>query len=337
MYAKIFDQILNSSLAENFMTRHVFMDLLVLSDKNGEVDMTHESIARRTNVPLEIVKQAIAELEAPDPRSRSTAEDGRRIVRLDAHRDWGWQITNYAKYREIRNEEARKEYRREWMRQSREHPVNTCEHPVNTCEQCEPIQIHKHKQKQIQTQKETAFAPPLADAHALQSEPEAKQTASTAKAKKPLSQKEPAIRDKSEKPKKQREPNPWWDAVCEHWEMNPVTPSELSRVGKIARDLKLKAPDDPEALPDTLNRRQAAYEEMFEGCAWTPEACMKHWDSLKAYIPAAEAWRRNLPTAEENLVLLKQFWEEDELEARRLNEYGKANGLTGAQIAFLSE
>jgi len=109
MFAKIFAQIFDSSLAEDWQTRHVFEDLLKLCDQNGVVDMTHEAIARRTNVPLEIIKHGITELEKPDTRSRNPANEGRRLVRLDEHRDWGWYVTNYAHYRQIASEDQRRE------------------------------------------------------------------------------------------------------------------------------------------------------------------------------------------------------------------------------------
>lgn len=100
MFAKVFSQILDSSLAEDYRVRFVFEDLLKLADKHGVVDMTPQSIARRTNVPIKIVKLGISELEKPDPTSRSPNAEGRRITRLDQHRDWGWQIVNFTKYRE---------------------------------------------------------------------------------------------------------------------------------------------------------------------------------------------------------------------------------------------
>jgi hypothetical protein len=109
MFAKVFTQILDSSLAEDYQTRHVFEDLLKLCDINGVVDMTHEAIARRTNVPLEIVRRGIEALERPDTRSRNPEFDGRRIVRLDEHRDWGWMICNYKHYRDIASDEQRRE------------------------------------------------------------------------------------------------------------------------------------------------------------------------------------------------------------------------------------
>lgn len=108
MYAKIFAQIFDSSIAEDWQIRHVFEDLLKLCDPDGVVDMTLEAIARRSNTPLEIVKRAIAELEKPDPKSRSANSQGRRIIRIDEHRDWGWIIVNYQRYREIASDEQRR-------------------------------------------------------------------------------------------------------------------------------------------------------------------------------------------------------------------------------------
>jgi len=105
MFAKVFSSILDSSIADDWQMRVVFTDLLVLADKDGVVDMTAESIARRTNVPLDIVKDRLAKLELPDPSSRTPDCEGRRITRLDPHRDWGWRITNFVKYRESATKE----------------------------------------------------------------------------------------------------------------------------------------------------------------------------------------------------------------------------------------
>lgn len=116
MFAKVFAQIFDSSISEDYMVRHVFMDLLVLADREGIVDMTPTAISRRTNVPVEIISTAISRLLLPDPTSRSDSHDGCRIAPLDNHRDWGWYIVNFAKYRDMRDEEARKSYFREYQR-----------------------------------------------------------------------------------------------------------------------------------------------------------------------------------------------------------------------------
>ena len=109
MFAKIFSQIYDSSIVEDPDMRFTFMDMLVLADSTGVVDMTHEAIARRTNRPIEIVRATIIKLESPDHRSRTPDAEGRRLKRLDEHRDWGWAIVNYDVFRRIASEEQRRE------------------------------------------------------------------------------------------------------------------------------------------------------------------------------------------------------------------------------------
>lgn len=119
MYAKIFTQIFDSSIAENYEVRHVFEDLLKLADQDGVVDITAEAISRRTNVPLDKVLFGIGELMKPDPRSRSKDHDGRRLVPIDSRRDWGWLIVNYQHYRAVQDEEARRSYFRDAKKRER--------------------------------------------------------------------------------------------------------------------------------------------------------------------------------------------------------------------------
>lgn len=119
VFAKIFAQIFDSSISSDYVVRHVFMDLLVLADRDGVVDMTIDAISRRTNVPEDIVTHAIKKLMEPDSKSRSPHEQGARIVPLDSHREWGWQIVNYDHYRHIRDEESRRAYFRDKKREYR--------------------------------------------------------------------------------------------------------------------------------------------------------------------------------------------------------------------------
>lgn len=119
MFAKVFGQIFDSSIAEDYNCRRMFMDLLVLADPTGAVDMTPEAIARRTNVPIEEVRKYIAELSSPDPASRSQVEQGKRLTPLDSNRDWGWQIVNYQHYRKLKDQEALRSYFRDAQRKHR--------------------------------------------------------------------------------------------------------------------------------------------------------------------------------------------------------------------------
>lgn len=105
MFAKIFNQIFDSSIAENPSVRRMFMDMLVLADRDGVVDMTHEAISRRINVDLKEVVECISCLEQTDPKSRSKDADGRRLLALDPNRTWGWRIVNWDKYRQSATQE----------------------------------------------------------------------------------------------------------------------------------------------------------------------------------------------------------------------------------------
>lgn len=103
LYARVFVQILDSSIAEDFTLRHVFEDFFKLCDyRNGIIDMTRHALSRRLNIPLKLLNECIEKLESPDPSSRDSDFEGRRIERLDEHRDWGWKILNWEKYDRIR-------------------------------------------------------------------------------------------------------------------------------------------------------------------------------------------------------------------------------------------
>lgn len=119
MFAKVFEQIFDSTVAQDYEVRHMFIDLLILADPTGAVDMTPDAIARRTNVPQETVERCIKELCQPDVKSRSPLEEGKRLVPLDSRRDWGWKIVNYQHYRKIRDQEARRSYFRDYQRKRR--------------------------------------------------------------------------------------------------------------------------------------------------------------------------------------------------------------------------
>lgn len=154
MYAKIFQQIYSSSIAQDYKQRLVFMDMLVLADQNGVVDMTHEGIARFTNVPVEIVREAIAILESPDPQSRNQEQQGARIVRLDSHRDWGWWIVNYDRYRSIASEEQRREKTRKRVSQFRERQrLVSCNAPVTVDNAGNAKEREKQKERQMDKEK----------------------------------------------------------------------------------------------------------------------------------------------------------------------------------------
>ena len=112
MYVKLFSSLYQGTLRGRSDDILVFTNLLAYADQHGIVDKHFKAIADETGLPLDRVEAAIASLEAPDPESRSPEFDGRRIIRMDEHRVWGWRIVNYGKYRSIRSEDDRREQNR---------------------------------------------------------------------------------------------------------------------------------------------------------------------------------------------------------------------------------
>lgn len=112
MYCKLFASLYQGTLRGHSHEILVFTNLLATCDKEGMVDKHYRAIAEEVGLTIEEVKASILILESPDPESRSHELDGARIVRMDEHREWGWKIVNYLKYRAIREEDDRREQNR---------------------------------------------------------------------------------------------------------------------------------------------------------------------------------------------------------------------------------
>jgi len=120
MYGKIFDSIYDGTLAEDWRALITFQQFIVLCDADGMVDMTPQSISRRTGIPIEHIKAGIEVLEKEDKYSRTLNEDGKRIELIDDHRPWGWHIVNHEKYRGMRDADTIRAQTRERVRKHRE-------------------------------------------------------------------------------------------------------------------------------------------------------------------------------------------------------------------------
>ncbi|HTM89601.1 MAG TPA: hypothetical protein VL155_15460 [Terriglobales bacterium] len=94
-------------------TRLVWVTMLAMADKHGEVMASILGLAHRARVTVEDCEKAIQHLSGPDPYSRTGENDGRRIEAIDG----GWEILNYAKYRRMMSEEEQAERNR--IRQQR--------------------------------------------------------------------------------------------------------------------------------------------------------------------------------------------------------------------------
>lgn len=122
-YAKLWASILDSSIwSASDTTRLVWITILVMKDRNGFVGASIDGIARRANISVEAATKAIAELEAPDIRSRSRVEDGRRIRPVER----GWHVINSDYFQNLVDDEGRKRYERARKRDYRTRAVPKC-------------------------------------------------------------------------------------------------------------------------------------------------------------------------------------------------------------------
>ena len=103
-YTKLFSSIVTSTIwSESDRTRIVWITMLAICDKNGEVQGSIPGLARIAGVPVEDCRAAIATFLAPDPDSRTKDDEGRRLEEIDG----GWLLLNYGKYREMASGEDR--------------------------------------------------------------------------------------------------------------------------------------------------------------------------------------------------------------------------------------
>lgn len=106
-FTKLFNSILASSIwCEDDKTRLVWITLLAMADQHGIVAASVAGLAHHARVSKEDCQKALEKFLAPDPDSRSTDFEGRRITRVDG----GWQLLNHAKYRRLMSLEDRREY-----------------------------------------------------------------------------------------------------------------------------------------------------------------------------------------------------------------------------------
>lgn len=99
-YVPVFQSIFTGTLHGRWPDIGLWMAIIALADKNGELDCTPEYISSVTGLAVKHVNACIARFLEPDPASRTTTNDGRRLELLDAARPWGWRIINHGKYRE---------------------------------------------------------------------------------------------------------------------------------------------------------------------------------------------------------------------------------------------
>lgn len=116
-YTKLFSSIVTSTVwMEDNETRILWVTMLALADKDGEVQGSVPGLARVAGITLDGCRAALHKFLSSDPDSRTKDEEGRRIVEIDG----GWQLLNYSKYRRMASKEDQVEKATERTRRYRE-------------------------------------------------------------------------------------------------------------------------------------------------------------------------------------------------------------------------
>jgi len=95
-FTKLDSGIVHSSIwSEAYSTRVLWVTMLAMCDMNGFVAASRPGLIRAANITEIEFDSGIATLEDPDPDSRSSEHDGRRVEKCEG----GWLVLNHAKYR----------------------------------------------------------------------------------------------------------------------------------------------------------------------------------------------------------------------------------------------
>src|SRR4030042_1008042 len=103
-FVKIYgSQLLNSTVwvQTDLTTKVVWIIMLTLADRHGNVKASVPGIAKLAGVEIEEAAESIEILKAPDKWSRTQEHEGRRLIEIDG----GWNVLNYEKYRDYRSPE----------------------------------------------------------------------------------------------------------------------------------------------------------------------------------------------------------------------------------------
>ena len=116
-YTPLFPEIVNSSIwNEDAKTCKVWVTFMALADVHGNVYGSASGLASICRMSISECKTAINILMAVDPDSRSSDEEGRRLVPIEG----GWHLVNHKKYRD--KAKSRAEYLRNWRAQKKKAP-----------------------------------------------------------------------------------------------------------------------------------------------------------------------------------------------------------------------
>jgi hypothetical protein len=284
-FTKLFSSITESTIwVEDHQTRIVWITMLAMSDAYGRVWGSIPGLANRARVSVDECVNALEKFKSPDKYSRSKEHEGKRIEEIEG----GWRLLNHAKYREIRDHEAAKQSKREYIKKRR---------AVENVERCRTLSNaveHGRYNAEADADTEALNTTPLPpkggegdENHPAQVKP--KRIA--AKAENEAQSEHPALAVSDPSPKKRvgRPRNPVLDAFAslDAPDITQVPPMRWKHYQKIRKDIEAICPD---LTAQEVFRRADNYRKHFS-VKISAAALHNHWakcdvsGSATAYEP----------------------------------------------------
>lgn len=116
-FSKLFSDIIHSTVwREEMHVKVVWITMLAMADRHGQVMASVPGLADAAKVTLEQCLDALEKFQLPDEYSRTKDYDGRRIMEIDG----GWLLFNYEKFRDRKDDEEQRIKTRDRVRKFRE-------------------------------------------------------------------------------------------------------------------------------------------------------------------------------------------------------------------------
>lgn len=177
MYGKLFQSTFaGSMMAAGAEVFAVWAYVIAHTNKTSRVELNPRLLAAVIGSTPDRMQAAIDALCQPDSQSRSKDADGRRLVREGQYQFW---VVNHSHYRNIRNEEERREYNRQKKREERARKAQDVKRDVN-----DMSAVSAHTEADTEEEANTEFNPPNPPASGREPPPEP--PPATSRRKKPL-------------------------------------------------------------------------------------------------------------------------------------------------------
>lgn len=109
MYGKCFESMYEGSMIGAGINVFAVWNYVITKARGGSVEVNPKLLAFTLGGTEKEIEEALVFLQQPDPKSRSHAEDGRRIIKDG---EYQYRLVNWEYYQKIRNAEDRREYNR---------------------------------------------------------------------------------------------------------------------------------------------------------------------------------------------------------------------------------